>query len=220
MLIIGAKGFAKELLETVCQIDLDEPVAFYDDLNDDLPDLLFGRYSIIRNLEDAERYLNNECRKFALGVGNPVLRYRLAERFRTMGGELTTVISPFAHIGRWGNMIGTGSNVLTSAIIESNNRIGAGNLIHVKVLVSHDVTTGDFCEISPGVNLLGSVSVGDFCSIGTGACILPKVKIGDNVVVGAGAVVTKDIPGNSLVVGVPAKIVRRLKPIDLKCAKK
>jgi acetyltransferase-like isoleucine patch superfamily enzyme len=44
--------------------------------------------------------------------------------------------------------------------------------------------------------------------------ILPGVTIGENAVIGAGAVVTKDIPDNCLAVGVPAKPVKFLKPID------
>ncbi len=47
------------------------------------------------------------------------------------------------------------------------------------------------------------------CSIGAGAVILPGVRIGRNAVVGAGAVVTKDVPENTTVVGVPAKPLKR-----------
>ena len=46
--------------------------------------------------------------------------------------------------------------------------------------------------------------------IGGNVTILPGVTIGENVVIGAGAVVTKDIPDNSLALGVPAKIVRKI----------
>jgi sugar O-acyltransferase (sialic acid O-acetyltransferase NeuD family) len=214
MLIIGAKGFAKELLEAICQTNAnDESIAFFDDVSEDLPDLLFGKYAIIRDLEEAEKYLKTDEGKFALGVGNPVLRYKLSEKFKK-SGELISIISPFARIGRWKNHIGEGTNVLSNAVIESNNEIGVGCLIHVGALISHDVTIGKFCEISPSANLLGAVSVGDFCSIGAGAQILPKIKVGRNVVIGAGAVVTKDVSDNSLVVGVPAKIVKKLEPID------
>ncbi|MDO5832246.1 MAG: DapH/DapD/GlmU-related protein [Methanobrevibacter sp.] len=46
--------------------------------------------------------------------------------------------------------------------------------------------------------------------LGANVTILPGVTIGNNVVVGAGAVVTKDIPDNSLALGVPAKVIRKI----------
>jgi len=45
-------------------------------------------------------------------------------------------------------------------------------------------------------------------SIGSGATILANTCIGENAIVGAGAVVTKDVPANTIVAGVPAKIMR------------
>lgn len=50
--------------------------------------------------------------------------------------------------------------------------------------------------------------IGDHCTIGVGAIIIGDVVIGDNVTIGAGAVVTKNIPNNCVVAGVPAKIIR------------
>ncbi|RRK09944.1 sugar O-acetyltransferase [Lactiplantibacillus garii] len=46
--------------------------------------------------------------------------------------------------------------------------------------------------------------------IGANARILPGVTVGANAVVGAGAIVTKDVPANTVVVGVPAKVIREL----------
>ena len=54
------------------------------------------------------------------------------------------------------------------------------------------------------------ITIGNDVWIGAGCVILPGVSIGNNVVVGAGAVVTKDAPDNSVVVGVPARIIRRI----------
>ena len=48
-------------------------------------------------------------------------------------------------------------------------------------------------------------------SIGSSATILCGITIGENAIVGAGAVVTKDVPPNSVVAGVPAKVIRKLK---------
>lgn len=54
------------------------------------------------------------------------------------------------------------------------------------------------------------VKIGSDVWIGGNVTILPGVTIGNNVVVGAGAIVTKDIPDNSLALGVPAKVVRQI----------
>jgi acetyltransferase-like isoleucine patch superfamily enzyme len=46
--------------------------------------------------------------------------------------------------------------------------------------------------------------------IGAGATILPGVTVGENAIVAAGSMVTKDVPSNTLVAGVPAKKVKRI----------
>jgi acetyltransferase-like isoleucine patch superfamily enzyme len=48
------------------------------------------------------------------------------------------------------------------------------------------------------------------CKIGTGAIILPGVTVHENAMVGAGAVVNKDVPPNSIVGGIPAKVLRMM----------
>ena len=56
------------------------------------------------------------------------------------------------------------------------------------------------------------IVIGDDVWIGGGAIVLAGVTIGDRSVIGAGSVVTKDVPSDVVVVGNPAKIVRRLTP--------
>src|SRR3954447_18400408 len=53
------------------------------------------------------------------------------------------------------------------------------------------------------------VRVGNNVWIGYGACILRGVTIGDNAVIGTNAVVTRDVPDNAVVAGVPAKVIRK-----------
>lgn len=56
----------------------------------------------------------------------------------------------------------------------------------------------------------GKIVINDDAWIGAGAIILPNVTIGEGAVVGAGAVVTKDVPPYTVVVGVPAKPIKRI----------
>ncbi len=70
-------------------------------------------------------------------------------------------------------------------------------------ILLHDAST----KGALGYSRVGRVVIGNNVFIGADALILPNVKIGDNVIVGAGAVVTKDIPDNSVVAGVPAKVI-------------
>jgi acetyltransferase-like isoleucine patch superfamily enzyme len=52
------------------------------------------------------------------------------------------------------------------------------------------------------------VEVGSNVWIGYGACVLRGVRVGDNSIVGTNSVVTKDVPANTVVGGVPAKTIR------------
>ena len=54
-----------------------------------------------------------------------------------------------------------------------------------------------------------------FATIGQGSCILPGVEIGENAIVGSGAVVTKDIVPKTVVMGMPARFVRNVKPEEI-----
>ena len=58
------------------------------------------------------------------------------------------------------------------------------------------------------LEVFGPINVGNNVFIGNNVIILPGVTIGDNVVVGAGAIVTKDVPSNSIVAGIPARVVK------------
>ena len=63
------------------------------------------------------------------------------------------------------------------------------------------------------------VEVGSNVWVGYGACILRGVRVGDNSIIGTNAVVTKDVPANAIVTGIPARVIRmREAPADLRWA--
>lgn len=214
MLIVGAKGFAKEVLEVVHQLNDLEHLVFYDDVNTDISEKLFDQFPVLRNLEQAADYFKTYDNRFTIGIGNPVLRRKLLDKFEAIGGVFTSTISPLARIGNFGNTIEEGCNIMTGTIITSDVVVRKGVLINLNCTVGHDSIVGNFVEMSPGVHVSGNCVIGDYSVLGTNATVLPKVVIGKNVIVGAGSVVTKNIPDNCLVVGVPAIIKKELIPLE------
>ncbi|WP_395064859.1 acetyltransferase [Flavobacterium sp.] len=214
MLIIGAKGFAKEVLEVFFQNNEVNTIAFYDDVSNDLPSKLYNQFSIITSEDEAAKFFQETHNQFTIGIGNPVLRKKMAEKFIAIGGVFTSSISPFARIGNFNNTIGKGCNIMTGTIITNDVTINEGVLINLNCTVGHDCTIGAYVELSPGVHISGNCTIGDYSVFGTNATLLPKINVGKNVIVGAGSVVTKDLPDNCIAVGIPAKIIKEVPPLE------
>ncbi|HHX60638.1 MAG TPA: transferase [Epulopiscium sp.] len=101
--------------------------------------------------------------------------------------------------------IGNNTKIMDNTHITGDMVIGENVFISALVVTTNDNTMGRTEYNSDHV--VGPV-IEDNVTVGAGANILPNVKIGYNSIVGAGAVVTKDVPDNKVVMGVPAKIIR------------
>ncbi len=87
--------------------------------------------------------------------------------------------------------------------IEIGDNVTLAPRVHI---LAHDASTHVFL----GYTKIGNVKIGNNVFIGATSTILPGVTIGNNVVIGAGSVVSKDIPDNSVAIGVPARVVQSL----------
>lgn len=86
--------------------------------------------------------------------------------------------------------------------------VSIGNNVFIGIgvqFLTHDMGTLLFPE--KDFVICGNINVGNNVCIGMGAMIMPGVNIGDNVIIGARSVVTKDVPNNCVVAGVPAKTI-------------
>jgi acetyltransferase-like isoleucine patch superfamily enzyme len=142
--------------------------------------------------------------------------------------EPGAIIGDQAHV-RERARIGEGTVVGRGSAIEYGAQIGAGVLIQTGVYVTAESVVEDDVFLGPGVVTSNDDTMGRHprgeglrgpifrraCRVGAGAVLVPGVVIGDEAYVAAGAVVTADVPPRAVVMGVPARVVRRVSDADL-----
>tara|TARA_R110000772_G_scaffold207862_2_gene318358 strand:+ start:757 stop:1392 length:636 start_codon:yes stop_codon:yes gene_type:complete len=209
MVVIGAGGLAKEILEILKESYKESEIFFFDNIIKNTERTLFDKYKILKTREEVLEVFAMYGDSYCIGIGGVESRLQLISYFNSIGGKLKTVTSKESFISEYVK-IDTGTVVFPGVKISNNVTIGKSCLIYYNTVITHDCEIGDFVEISPSVSVLGKAKVGNNSFLGANATILPNVSIGDDSIIGAGAVVTKSVPNGVLVVGVPAKVIKKL----------
>ncbi len=113
--------------------------------------------------------------------------------------------------------IGENAVIMMGAVINIGAVIGSETMIDMNAILGGRAIVGKRCHIGAGAVLAGvieppsakPVTIGDNTVIGANAVVLEGVSVGENSVVAAGAVVIEDVPKNSVVAGIPAKVIKK-----------
>ena len=208
IVIIGAGGHAREVLDVIDAINQDTPrfeiLGFIVEPGYQQPGTVINDAPVLGHFDWLEE--NRGEVKAVCGVGFSAPRYRVVQIIEQIGVEFVNLVHPQALLTRWVTM---GAGVIITAGCILTNQIKIGNHVHINRMsnIGHDNLLEDFVTVSPGTNLSGNVTLRQGSFIGTGASIIEGKTVGAWARVGAGAAVIEDIPDNTTAVGVPAKVV-------------
>ncbi|BFM16485.1 acetyltransferase [Maricurvus nonylphenolicus] len=204
LLILGAGGHGKVVADAALLSGW-KSVSFLDDRWPTFSNL--NDWNVVGAFQDLEKYVESFQGIF-VAVGSNRLRSNLLIRLESLGAPITSIIHPSAIVAR-NVVIGQGSACLAGAVINIGSTVGRGVIVNTGASVDHDCVLGDFTHVCPGARIAGGVHIESCGWVGIGSSVIENICIGSEVVIGAGAAVISDIPPNSTVVGIPARVIKQ-----------
>lgn len=201
ILIIGAGGFGREALNWARDAwpDCIDSIAGY--LSADPVASANGENSL-PIIGDPESFNPLPGDGLLLAIGIPGVRRRVAEALLARGATFLTLVHPTAVVAPTATL-GAGSILCPHAVVSDSARLGRFTLVNYHASVAHDATTGDFVVLSPSAALAGGATVADDVFLGLNASVGPAVAVGPRSKVAANSCALRDVPADSLVLGVP-----------------
>jgi sugar O-acyltransferase (sialic acid O-acetyltransferase NeuD family) len=205
LVILGAGLFAEEIANLVSEIDDYELAGFVEGIDPArCSQTLLGLPVIwIDNVAQVDDSWRGVC---AVGATE---RQSFIRQAISSGLQFVQLVHPLAHVARTATL-GEGTVVQAGTVVGARTSIGRHVIINRGCLIGHHVQIGDYVTLSPGANVAGKVTIGECSYIGMGAVVLDGISIGSHAVVAAGAVVTHDVPDRVQVLGIPARIIKKL----------
>ena len=207
--ILGGGGHARVLIDAVLAAGQPGPLAILD-RNPSLWGMERLGVPILGGDELLPELARNGATHFVVGlggVGDNQPRRRLFELGLEHGLAPWTVRHPSAVFSTFAT-VGDGSVIFPASVVNADAKLGVNVIVNTGAIVEHDCLIGDHVHIATGSRLCSSVRVDTGAHIGAGAIIRQELVVGEGAVVGAGAAVVKDVEPWTVVVGVPARILR------------
>lgn len=211
VMILGTGGNSIDLLDLIRDINQTAPqfecVGFLDDDPVKLNTQIAGK-TVKGSLKDAGVF--QDC-YFVNGIGNAsnfILKQQIIEKTGINKDRFVSLIHPTAFVSKESD-IKNGSVIFPNVVINSNVTIGHHVIILSNTVISHDCSIDDYSCIAAGVCVSGGVKIGPHCYIGSNASVKENINIDRYCLVGIGSTVLDDIKENTVVVGTPARLLRR-----------
>ena len=210
LLIYGASGLGREILETV--MDINSKAYTYDVLGwlDDgiLPGTVINNFSVLGNSE----YLADNCEAYAivLAIANPEIKEMLYNKIKSINPyvRFPYLVHPTAQVSA-SAQIDDGVVISRLCWVSIDTKLDKFVLLNTKCDVAHDSKIGAFSSLMPSVEISGNVTVGTKVFCGVQSAVHQGLTIGNGAIIGMGSKVMLDVPAHCTVLGNPAKIIQR-----------
>jgi sugar O-acyltransferase (sialic acid O-acetyltransferase NeuD family) len=160
-----------------------------------------------------DEWTYDDPESLVIGVNRPQSKLGVIAVFEERSGagrdDFTVLIHPAAQVSQTAE-VSPGVILNPGVVLAPFSRLGTLVTVNRNASIGHHTSLGAFTTVHPGVSIAGFCEIGQAVEIGIGSSIVDGIRIGDGAVIGAGSVVVRDIPENSLAMGVPARVVREL----------
>jgi sugar O-acyltransferase (sialic acid O-acetyltransferase NeuD family) len=143
-----------------------------------------------------------------IAIGENSVRHSIHSSVGLYTGKLLSLVSNSSVVDKDAT-IGRGTFVGDGAVVQTGATVGVCALIDTGAILEHDAVVGDFATVSPGAVVCGGTRICDGAIVGAGATVIEKVTVGENSLVGAGSVVLHDVEPGVVVVGNPARVLKK-----------
>ena len=140
--------------------------------------------------------------------GEPLTRSKIYKKLKEKSLNLSILIDKSAIISSTA-LIEEGTIVFPFCSVSSNTHLKHNSLINNHSVIGHDAVIGENTVLSSMVNVGGHTKIGNNTYIGMGSSIRDRLKICDNCIVSMGSSVFNDVKKDMIVMGNPARAIRR-----------
>ena len=207
LIILGAGGHAKSVIDTLRQLKCFEIVGMLDK-KEKIGNTIEG-IPIIGADKDMLQYYEQGIKCMFIGVGSlgdTKLRCRLYDEAKKIGFKFPSIIDTTAIVSS-NVIVDEGCYIGKGSVINTGSRIGKQCIVNTGAIVEHDCNIDEFVHIGPRAVLSGNVQVGAHTHIGVNSTVIQGIHIGEHTLIGAGSVVVKDIGSYKKAYGNPCKVV-------------
>lgn len=203
LIIVGASGFGREILQYIEDINAINPIWNFIGFIDDNINALDGISQGRKIVDTIHGHIPNSEIQYVCGLAFPKVKKEIVTLLKNKGARFTTLIHPTARISRY-SKIGEGCVITPNSNVNADAEVG--NFVSILASgIGHDAKVGNYSTLSGHVAVNGHVEIGEEVYIGCGALIAPSKKIGKRATVGMGSVVISNVKSETTVFGNPAK---------------